>query len=75
MLKEDAEDLAYRIDAEGFDYTFDGYSDWDEIQDDEFHRLREAYVDAKNELENYITSCGGEFGESDEDFGSEMDDE
>lgn len=52
--KELFEEVYYRIDEEGFDYCFDGYSDWSEINDDEFHRLRKAYLLAKEELNNYI---------------------
>lgn len=43
-----------KIDNEGFDYCFDGYSHWDEIKDPEFHRLRQAYLDAKEALGNYV---------------------
>ena len=46
--------VAHKIDYEGFDYCFRNYSDWEEIKDDEFQKLRQAYVDAANELEWYI---------------------
>lgn len=52
---EDWECLEYKMDAEGFDYCFDGYSDWCEIKDEKFHELRTAYVKSMNELRNYIT--------------------
>lgn len=48
------DDVAYRMDAEGFDYCFDGYSNWEEIEDEEFHRLRRVYLEAKRELEEYV---------------------
>lgn len=48
------EDLAYKMDAEGFDYCFDGYSDWKEIKDAKFQELRKNYLKAKNELMKYI---------------------
>ncbi len=46
--------LEYKIDSEGFDYCFDGYSDWEDIIDDEFHKLRQNYLNAKKELDDYI---------------------
>lgn len=52
--QEDWETLAYRMDAEGFDYCFDGYSDWKEIKDEKFQELRKNYIKAKNDLEKYI---------------------
>lgn len=51
------EDLYYilaRIENEGFDYCFRHYSNFEEIDDVEFHRLRLAYISAANELEEYI---------------------
>ena len=54
MTIEENAELREKIDSEGFDYCFDGYSNWDEIKDKEFHALREAYLDAKAELESYI---------------------
>lgn len=47
-------DVAYRMDSEGIDYCFDGYSEWNNIDDPVFHRLRDAYLNAKVELENYV---------------------
>ena len=48
------EAVQYRMDAEGFDYCFDGYSYWDEIKDKEFHRLRLDYLRSAKELREYI---------------------
>lgn len=42
------------IDNEGFDYTFKRYSNFDEIKDAEFHRLRSEYVEARDNLAEYI---------------------
>lgn len=42
------------IDSEGFDYAFNDYTDFNEIEDLEFHRLREAYVEASKALKAYI---------------------
>lgn len=57
MTKEDKELLLYKIDAEGFDYCFNGYSSWGDIKDENFHKLRLAYVNAQNELKQYIKKC------------------
>lgn len=42
------------VDQEGFDYAFRHYSDFADVQDSEFHRLRKAYVDAANDLRHYL---------------------
>jgi hypothetical protein len=42
------------VNQEGFDYAFTGYSNFEEIKDKEFHRLREAYLKARKELAEYI---------------------
>lgn len=48
--------VADTIDNEGFDYAFVNYSSFDEVEDEEFHRLRKAYVAAQAELEAYVQS-------------------
>ena len=50
----DLSDVKYRIDEEGMDYTFQHYSHFEEIKDEKFHRLRNAYLDAAEALENYV---------------------
>lgn len=52
------EDVLFTVDQEGFDYAFRNYSDFGEVKDEEFHRLREAYVKAANRLEKYIKRSG-----------------
>lgn len=42
------------LEKEGFHYAFTGYSDFEEIKDEEFHRLRKAYVKATEELADYL---------------------
>jgi hypothetical protein len=42
------------IENEGFEYTFDSYSTFDEITDLEFHKLRNAYLQARLELALYV---------------------
>jgi len=52
--------VAYRMDAEGFDYCFDGYSNWDDVIDPTFHELRLKYLAAKLELEQYVEANADE---------------
>lgn len=52
--REIIEDVHYRMDAEGFDYCFRGYSTWEDLEDKEFHRLRLEYIKSAEKLENYI---------------------
>ncbi len=54
MTQEEREEVQSTIDNEGFDYSFDGYSDFEEVDDKKFHKLRLAYIKAKQSLENYI---------------------
>ena len=46
------------IDNEGFDYTFADYSDFAEIDNEEFHILREAYCDSRKALVAYLEQFG-----------------
>lgn len=50
------ESVQYRMDEEGFDYCFNGYSNWDEIKDKKFHELRKAYLDSAKALREYINA-------------------
>lgn len=52
-----AKDLLYVLDTvenEGFGYAFIDYSDFKDIDDPEFHKLREAYCAAHKALAEYI---------------------
>lgn len=60
--------VAYRIDAEGFHYCFASYSSFPEIQDPEFHRLREDYLRAAELLENYVASKVEDLPEEEEEY-------
>ena len=51
---EDWERVQYRMDEEGIDYCFVSYSRWEEIKDQEFHRLRKQFLNSIKELKNYI---------------------
>jgi len=43
-----------RIKQEGFDYCFMNYSNFEEIKDKKFHKLRKKYIKAHKKLEEYI---------------------
>jgi len=62
--QEDWEYLQYRIDNEGFHYCFRDYSDFEEIEDEEFHKLRKEYLKISEKLENYINQKIEEYEES-----------
>lgn len=53
---EKFQNVEYRMDAEGFHYCFDGYSSFREIEDNEFHKLREAYLTASRNLRIYVNA-------------------
>jgi len=63
------ESVQYRMDEEGFDYCFESYSRWDEIKDEEFHRLRLGFLQSMEDLRNYIDK------KVDEGRGQELDGE
>jgi sugar phosphate isomerase/epimerase len=42
------------ISNEGFTYTFHGYSDFLDIKDEEFHKLRKEYIEAAKKLAQYL---------------------
>lgn len=46
--------VRYRMREEGMDYCFEHYSNWDEIKDEEFHRLRMSFLQNMRELESYV---------------------
>lgn len=52
--KEEWESCKYRMDEEGFHYCFIGYSSWSHIEDEEFHRLRNSYIESAKLLREYI---------------------
>ena len=42
---EDFEMVRYRMNTEGFHYCFKHYSSFIDVDDDEFHRLRNKYLE------------------------------
>ena len=53
---EQFEYVKHRMEEEGFDYCFQHYSTFDEIEDEKFHQLRENYIKAAKQLEEYINN-------------------
>ena len=51
---EDWQFVQYRMKEEGFHYCFKHYSNFNEIKDVEFHKLRLKYLKSAELLENYI---------------------
>ena len=51
---EDWESVKYRIENEGIDYCFESYSNWYEIKDEEFHRLRLGFLQYMKEIREYV---------------------
>lgn len=56
MTKEDAEYVDSKIENEGFHYTFIDYSDFNDIEDKQFHKLRIEYENSAKALKDYIQS-------------------
>lgn len=54
MTKEELEVIQNIIEDEGFHYTFQHCSTWQEIKDKKFHQLRKAYINAAKNLEEYL---------------------
>ena len=42
------------IESDSFEYAFVHYSHFEEIKDNDFHKLREEYLEARNSLADYI---------------------
>jgi regulator of replication initiation timing len=51
---EEIEMVRYRMGAEGFHYCFKHYSSFEDVDDDEFHRLRNKYLEVSEDLETYV---------------------
>tara|TARA_R110000868_G_scaffold254278_1_gene510868 strand:- start:524 stop:1048 length:525 start_codon:yes stop_codon:yes gene_type:complete len=46
--------VSYRMDNEGIDYCFEHYSSFEEIKDEEFHRLRLGFLQYMKEIREYV---------------------
>jgi hypothetical protein len=57
MTEEEFENFVmveYRMDNEGLDYCFESYSRFEEIKDEEFHRLRNNFLTSMKEIREYV---------------------
>ena len=57
MTEEEFEDwqaVSYRMDNEGIDYCFEHYSSFEEIKDEEFHKLRLEFLDSMKKIREYV---------------------
>ena len=52
--QDDFKNVLYRMKEEGFHYCFESYSDWNEIKDKKFHKLRLSYLKSVEDLEKYV---------------------
>jgi hypothetical protein len=56
-LEEDLENfkaVQYRMDDEGMDYCFEHYSSFEEIEDEEFHKLRNELLERMKKIRSYV---------------------
>jgi dsRNA-specific ribonuclease len=54
MTGKEIDYVRERVENEGFDYCFRHYSTFDDVKDEEFHKLRAAYVETANKLAEYL---------------------
>jgi hypothetical protein len=72
MTEEEYEDwtmVRYRMDNEGIEYCFEHYSSFEEIKDEEFHRLRLELLESMRKIRHYVEhkiESYDEFGEGEE---------
>jgi hypothetical protein len=56
-LEEELDDfraVQYRMINEGIDYCFEHYSSFKEIEDEEFHKLRQEFLDSMKKIREYV---------------------
>jgi len=56
-LEEDLDNfkaVKYRMNNEGIDYCFESYSSFEEIEDEEFHKLRLEFLDSMKKIRQYV---------------------
>lgn len=54
MKERTLSDIREDCEQEGFHYCFTGLSEYKEVKDAEFHRLRQNYLKATKELGEYL---------------------
>ena len=55
MTNDEKEYVRDTIDNEGFDYAFMSYSDFSDIEDEEFHKLRRMYLNVVDSMNKLLT--------------------
>jgi hypothetical protein len=66
MTEEELEDwqmVQYRMDNEGLEYCFKHYSSFEEIEDEEFHKLREELLESMRKIRKYVEDKLGSYEE------------
>ena len=59
MTLEELEDwqmVQYRMGNEGIDYCFEHYSSFEEIKDEEFHKLRLEFLESMKKIREYVNN-------------------
>lgn len=57
MSEEELEDwqmVRYRMDNEGLEYCFKHYSSFEEIKNEEFHKLRKELLEIMEKMRNFV---------------------
>lgn len=54
MTRKELDYVRDVVENEGFDYAFWGYTDFKNVKDAKFHRLREAFLAARRALTDFI---------------------
>lgn len=54
MTEEQLDEIRDIVDSEGFQYAIQDYSTFRHIEDVEFHRRRDNFVRAAEELQSYL---------------------
>jgi hypothetical protein len=62
---ENWEAVRYRMDNEGIDYCFESYSRFEEIKDEEFHKLRLKFLSSMFKIREYVKNTIESYEEED----------
>jgi hypothetical protein len=46
--------VRYRMDSEGMEYCFKSYSSFEEIEDEEFHKLRKELLESMGKIRTFV---------------------
>ena len=71
MTEEEFENwqaVSYRMDNEGIDYWFEHYTSFEEIEDEEFHKLRMEFLESMKIIREYVKDNIGNY---EEDYDTE----